>query len=50
MYIQDLGNYQSIILDYSFLREFGGTSLFTQFYSTISSSNSEIYVGSNFKS
>lgn len=49
MYIQDLGNYQSIILDYSFLREFGGTSLFTQFYSTISSSNSEIYVGSNFK-
>lgn len=49
MGIEELKNFSSIVLDYSVLREFGGTAVFQKLLEYISQELPEVYVGKSFK-
>ncbi|MCQ2528759.1 MAG: hypothetical protein MJ108_06545 [Saccharofermentans sp.] len=49
MEIRCLEAYKSIIVDYSIIREFGGTSLFRDFLDIVVSTNKDVYVSKSFK-
>ena len=46
---EDLTQYDSLILDYSVLREFGGTRYFDDLFRTIISAGMDVYVSKSFK-
>ncbi|MCR4689128.1 MAG: hypothetical protein K5745_06180 [Saccharofermentans sp.] len=47
--LEGLKNYRSIILDYSFLKEYAGTSLFVEFTDLVSENKVDVYVSKAFK-
>lgn len=47
--LEDLTQYDSVILDYSVMREFGGTPLFDELTRTICTSGMDVYVSKTFK-
>ena len=49
MSLELLGTYNSLIVDYSIIREFAGTSLFPRFLSTVVSNSQDVYVSKAFK-
>ncbi len=49
MGINELNNYQSIIMDYSIIREFAGTPLFSDFLDVIVNNSIDVYVSKAFK-
>lgn len=49
MSLELLGTYNSLIVDYSIIREFAGTSLFSRFLSTVVSNSQDVYVSKAFK-
>ncbi len=49
MALEYLLNYDNLILDYSVIREFGGTSLFFEFMDMIVNKSPDVYVSASFK-
>lgn len=49
MEIRNLSGYSSLVVDYSIIREFGGTSLFKEFLDLVVSNNKAVYVSKAFK-
>ena len=49
MSFEGLDKYKNVAVDYSIIREFGGTALFSSFIDTIASSGIDVYVNASFK-
>ena len=49
MALEALGQYRSLVVDYSIIREYAGTALFGEFLDLIVSSSADIYVSKSFK-
>lgn len=49
MALDVIKNYKSLIVDYSFIRRFGGTRIFTEFLDIVTSERLDVYVSKTFK-
>ena len=49
MAMEELENYKSLFVDYSFIREFGGTAVLSEFLDFVTSNHIDIYVSKSFK-
>ena len=49
MALDFLKNYRNLVVDYSVIREFGGTALFLEFMDTVARVSPDVYVSSAFK-
>ncbi len=49
MALEELGNYKNLVVDYSVIREFGGTAVFAQFIDGIVRTSPDVYVSASFK-
>lgn len=49
MALDVIKNYKSLIVDYSFIRMFGGTRIFTEFLDIVTSERLDVYVSKTFK-
>ena len=49
MALDVIKNYKSLIVDYSFIRKFGGTRVFTEFLDIVTSERLDVYVSKTFK-
>lgn len=49
MQVGVVSNYKNFALDYSFVREYAGTSIFRDFFMLVSDNQHDIYVGKDFK-
>ena len=49
MALDVIKNYKSLIVDYSFIRQFGGTRIFAEFLDTVKSERLDVYVSKAFK-
>ena len=49
MALDEIKNYKSLIVDYSFVRRFGGTRVFSEFLDIVTSGRIDVYVSKTFK-
>ena len=49
MALEQLNNYKALFVDYSFIREFGGTTLLPELLDIVTESHKDVYVSKSFK-